>query len=254
MSSPHILEIRSSIIFPRSVPTTSSDEETAITITGLPTSDPTSPTNVLTGPDHPVYRLPQSLSSAGLKIHLNEYVKPRRETTSLNRKSTFSSIDEGHIIYQIAKASIGESSSEYTITNFRRDDGDGYGRGHMHFTPGWFSGGVWEAAFVYKKPGVPQEQRLDLKCDEGGSENGIWKMTFPMEGVVARELEQPQGEFGENGKAVEIMPGPPGLEGWNEGDWRDFVTALFITKVWRDCTKTDWMGHGVKETENLRGW
>jgi hypothetical protein len=253
MTTPLVLEIRSSIIFPRSVPVNITGEAPPFNPDETPAA---APVILQTGPDHPVYRLPQSLSSPGLKVHLNEYVKPkpRHEISSLNRRSSISTIDEGHVIFRVAKASIGDSSSEYTITNYRRDDGDGYGRGHVRFVPGWISGGTWEVSYVYKKPEVPEEQRIDMTCDEGGSENGIWKMTYPFEGVVARELEQPQGEFGENGKAVEVMPGPPGLEGWSPADWRDFIMAVFITKVWRDCTKTSWMGAGVAETSMLRRW
>jgi hypothetical protein len=168
-----------------------------------------------------------------------------------------SAIDEDHIIFEIAKASLGDSGAEYRITNFQREDGEGsYGRGAVKFVPGWFSGGTWTIEYVYKTAGHTQESRVDLKVDEGGKEDGVWKMTFPMAGLVAKERPQEEGAFGENGRSLDINDGSPGLEGWTEAEWRDFLTACWITKVWNVCTRTRWFGTSVRngEASSLRTW
>ena len=211
-----------------------------------------------TGPEHPLYRLPQSISSGGLRVHLNNYVPPKPFNVERpHRQSSLSAVDEDHIIYEISKASLGESGAEYKITDFQREDGQGsYGKGTVKFTPGWFSGGTWTVTFVYKSAGTVQESRIDLKVDEGGKDDGVWKMTFPMEGVVAREPPQQDGSFGENGRSLGIVSGSPGLELWTEGEWRDFLAACWITKVWNVCTRTGWLGASIRSGEAgvLRTW
>jgi hypothetical protein len=261
--APLTLQISSSIIFPQS--RSLGDGSVAITIEppahtaggryAAPT--PASERQVLkTGPEHPLYRLPQSISSGGLKIHLNTYVPPKAHEKP-TRRSLLSSIDEDNIIFEIAKASLGDAGAEYVMTNFQRDDGEGsYGRGSIKFTPGWISGGTWTVAYVYKTAGQVQESRVDLKIDEGGWQDGVWKMTFPMEGVVARENPQEEGAFGENGRSIDIVDGSPGLDGWTETEWRDFLAACWITKVWNVCTRAGWFGASIRSGEAgaLRTW
>lgn len=256
----NVFEVSSSIIFPRS--TGLSDGSVVVNISPPAPSNPRSRSplppseaEIKSGPENPIYRLPQSLSSGGLKIHLNDYVPSRK--IDINRRSAYSSIDEDHIIYEISKASLGEAAVDYVMTNFLFDPSEGgYGRGTIKFTPGWISGGTWVVSYRTKKPGQVQEQRIDLKFDEGGKEDKVWKMTFPMEGVVARELKQPDGMWGENGRALEIVEGGCGIEGWSDKEWRDFLMAAFIAKVWRDCTSTPWMGASVRtgEAKSLSTW
>ncbi|KAI5788446.1 hypothetical protein EDC01DRAFT_660139 [Geopyxis carbonaria] len=263
--APTTLEIASSIIYP--VATGLNDAAISINITppSVHTYQPPPPSlpTLPTGPNHPLYRLPQSLSSGGLKVHLNTYTPPSnsKRDAAVNRANAFSSIDEEHIIFEIAKASIGDAAASYTLTHFGAE-GDGYGRGEVRFTPGWISGGVWDVGYVFKRPGHAQESRVDLQCDDGGAQSGVWRMTFPMAGVVARETMRvaggtEQGEVvSENGRGIEIAEGAPGLEGWSEGDWRDFLAACFCAKVWRECTRTKWFGASARkgETGGLGRW
>jgi hypothetical protein len=243
---PLTLQISSSIIFVKSQ---SLADSGAVAITVDPASSGASSPQqevLKTGPENPLYRLPQSISSHGLKIHLNRYVKPKGFEKP-TRRSLRSSIDEDHVIYQASKASIGEGSSDYVLTNFARDDGEGsYGRGTMKFTPGWVSGGTWNVTYVYKSAGQVQESRVDLKIDEGGWNDRVWKMTFPFEGTVATESPQEEGAFGENGRSIEIVDGHPG-GGWTENEWRDFLTACWITKVWNQCTRAGWFGASIRK-------
>lgn len=175
----------------------------------------------------------------------------------INRRSAHGGIDEEHIIYEIAKATLGDTGVDYVFSNFLFDPAEGgYGKGTIKFTPGWISGGTWTVSYRTKRPGIVQEQRVDLKFDDGGKEDKIWKMTFPMEGVVAREIPQPEGMFAENGRALEIVEGGCGIEGWDDKEWRDFLMAVFITKVWRDCVTTPWFGSSVRtgEAKGLSTW
>ncbi|KAF8535551.1 hypothetical protein BDD12DRAFT_751707 [Trichophaea hybrida] len=262
---PLTLQIAGSIIYPKSN-NVFNDGSVAVDIqplaaaVGSRISRVQGPPNAAlqTGPEHPLYRLPQSISSGGLKVHLNTYVPPKKSgIEKIDRRSSLSVIDEDHIIFEIAKSFLGDSGSEYKITNFQREDGEGsYGRGIVKFIPGWFSGGTWTIEYVYKNAGHAQESRVDLKVDEGGKEDGIWKMTFPMAGIVAKEKPQEEGAFGENGRSLDIMDGSPGLEGWSEAEWRDFLAACWITKVWNICTRTQWLGASIRSGEagSLRTW
>ncbi|KAI5858537.1 hypothetical protein BZA05DRAFT_381548 [Tricharina praecox] len=263
MPPPLTLEISSSIIFPRS--NSLGDGSIVIDVSppspaggSRPMQQPLRKDVLKTGPEHPIYRLPQSISSGGLKVHLNQYTPPNpRGIEKIQRRSLISAIDEEHIIFEIAKASLGDAGAEYAIHNFLREDGEGsYGRGSVKFTPGWFSGGVWTVAYVYKSAGQVQESRVDLRVDEGGKEDGIWKMTFPMEGVIARERPQEEGAFAENGRSIDIVDGSPGLEGWSDAEWRDFLAACWITKVWNICTRTQWFSASIRkgEANGLRTW
>jgi len=260
---PLTLEISGSIIFPRS--NSLGDGSVVINISppspaagSRPTQAPIHKEVLETGPSHPIYRLPQSISSGGLKVHLNKYTPPDpRGIEKIRRRSLLSAIDEEHIIFEISKTSLGDAGAEYAIHNFQREDGEGsYGRGSVKFTPGWFSGGVWTVGYVYKSAGQVQESRVDLQVDEGGNEDGVWKMTFPMQGVIARERPQEEGAFGENGRSIDIVDGSPGLEGWNDAEWRDFVAACWITKVWNVCTRTKWFGSSIRkgEANSLGTW
>jgi len=257
--APLTLEIASSVIYPRS--NSFNDGSVRIDITppspvhSGATPQDAKPSPLLSGPEHPLYRLPQSISSGGLKVHLNAYVPPKKTRTGQlgerpKRDSLHSTIDEDHIIFEVSKSSLGDAGADYVISNLRRDDGEGsYGRGHVVFTPGWIWGGTWIVEYNYKSAGQAQESRVDLQVVEGGREDGVWKMTFPMEGIVAREMPKPLDRFGENGRALEIVDGSPGLDGWSEAEWRDFLTACWITKVWNACTRTPWLTAIIREGE-----
>ncbi|KAA8914294.1 hypothetical protein FN846DRAFT_675706 [Sphaerosporella brunnea] len=245
------LQISSSIIFAQPPP--AEDSGAVAIFVGSSAASQQEPLKA--GPENPLYRLPQSISSGGLKIHLNNYVKPKGFEKP-TRRSLLSSIDEDHVIYEIRKASVGEGSGEYFLTNHARDDGEGsYGRGKMKFTRGWISGGTWNVTYVYKTAGQVQESRIDLQVDEGGWNDMVWKMTFPMEGVVAKEFPQEADAFGENGRSMEIFDGTSALQGWTQKEWRDFLTACWITKVWNQCTRTGWFSSSIRkdsEVGNLR--
>ncbi|KAL7266576.1 hypothetical protein RUND412_010875 [Rhizina undulata] len=251
--APLTLEIFSSIIYPKRATPFSSDSITIDITPPSPTLSQPSSSSPPCGPENPLYRLPQSVSSGGLKIHLNAFVAPARSPASqakndVNRHSHTSRIDRNHVLYEISKTPVG---ADYALTCFRHGkNSGGYGRCKMSFTKGWLSGGVWDIEHVGKAPGELKENRLELTVDEGGNEDGVWKMKLPVEVVVAREKPQPQGEFGENGKSIEILEeGLSGLEGWTEEGWRDFLTACWITKVWYEGTRTPWLGASARSGE-----
>ena len=117
----------------------------------------------------------------------------------------------------------------------------------MAFTPGWFSGGSWTVSYFYKTAGQVTDSRIDLKVDEGGKDNGVWRMTYPLEGVVATERPQEEGAFDENGRVLDIVEGK--LDDWTDAEWRDFISACWITKVWSTCTRTGWMSSSIRSGE-----
>ncbi|CCX14893.1 hypothetical protein FPQ18DRAFT_316667 [Pyronema domesticum] len=207
-----------------------------------------------TGPEDPIYRLPQSISSGGLKIHLDLYTKPKPVNIDKPNKRASLTQDEDSIIFEISKSSLGDSAHAYKINNFHREDNEGnYGRGTVKFTPGWIRGGVWEIEYYYKVADKIEEQRVDMRIDEAGGNDGLWKMTFPFQGNVAKEHPQPADSFGENGRSFEIISGDPGLEGVTESEWRDLLTACWITKVWDSCTRTGWFSASVKGSNTEAG-
>jgi len=213
------------------------------------------PTFLQTGSDHPLYRLPQSISSGGIKIHLNKFARqtesPYKEAKKLRRQSLSHAIDEDHVLFEINKALVG---SGYLLETYGPNDS--YGKAEMNFTPGWISGGTWDVKYVYKTPEVSQECRLEMKLVEGGKENGVWTMTYPSQEAVAAELPQKEDSYGENGRRIEILSPLPKLPGWSDEKWRDLLTACWITKTWRDCTKSAWLGKSVRagEASNLGRW
>lgn len=256
------LEISYSIIYPKSY--TPSDRPDSFKIDlapppfpppkarGRSTLSTLANADLKIGEEHPLYRLPQSVSSGGLKIHLNNFVPVKLSNKGPSerphRRSDYSAIDEDHIIFEIVKTSIGESDATYAFTNIQREDGEGsYGRANMTFTPGWFSGGTWTARYLFKGAGDVQDSRIDLKVDEGGKQDGVWKMTYPLEGTVALERKQAEGAFGENGRVLDIIDGK--LEGWADAEWRDFLTACWITKVWNNCTRSGWLSSSIRSGE-----
>lgn len=253
------LEISSSIIFPKFA-----DSFDAVTIDitppspthpGAPVITHSKPPILATGPENPLYRLPQSLSSGGLKVHLNAFVKPRvvesienQAQTEITRDSRTSIVDKDHILYEISKTPIG---ADYSLACFRHGkQTGGYGYGGMSFKAGWFSGGVWTVEYVTKAPGKHVEYNLKLTVDEGGKEDGVWKLVEPVQRVVAKEKLQEEGSAGENGRVIELYEDEVvGLAGMPEHEWRDFLTACWITKVWREATKTPFLGHSAREGE-----
>lgn len=257
------LEIASSIIFPQPIA-----HGGAVTIditppspTGLtPTPAPAPP--LATGPENPLYRLPQSLSSGGLKVHLNAFVKPRvkespegQASSELTRDSRTSILDKDHILYEITKTPVG---ADYNLTCFRHGKhSGGYGYGTMEFKAGWFSGGTWTVNFMTKAPGKLVEHRICMSVDEGGKDDGVWKMWEPVEKIVARENAVSPDSYGENGRAVEIYDDQvTGAAGMPEVEWRDFLTACWITKVWREATRAPMMANSARkgETGALGRW
>lgn len=253
------LEISSSIIFPKFA---ASFDAVTIDITppspthpGAPVITHSKPPILATGPENPLYRLPQSLSSGGLKVHLNAFVKPRvvdsvenQAQTEITRDSRTSIVDKDHILYEISKTPIG---ADYSLACFRHGkQTGGYGYGGMSFKAGWFSGGVWTVEYVTKAPGKHVEYNLKLTVDEGGKEDGVWRLVEPVQRVVAKEKPQEEGSAGENGRAIELYEDEVvGLAGMPEHEWRDFLTACWITKVWREATKTPFLGHSAREGE-----
>lgn len=261
---PLVLEISLSIIYP--IADSLDDGSIAIDIAppaqahaGAIAKQPPPPA-LATGPANPLYRLPQSLSSGGMKIHLNAYSpsggslenKAHRE---LARTSRFSMVDEDHILFEIAKAPVG---ADYAIMSFRYGKSSGgYGYGQMGFTSGWLSGGVWHIEYKTQAPGASVEVLVKMQVTEGGVEDGVWKLTEPVQKVVAKERPQRQGEFGENGRGIEILEEDYSGQGAMGGeDWRDFVTACWITKVWREATRKPLFFTSVRsgEAKDLRTW
>jgi hypothetical protein len=164
-------------------------------------------------------------------------------------------IDEDHILFEISKAPVG---ADYAITCFRYGkNSGGYGYGQMGFTSGWLSGGVWSVEYKTQAPGAKVEVLVKMQVDERGPEDGVWKLTEPVQKVVAKERPQRQGEFGENGRSIEILEEDYAGQGIMSGeDWRDFVTACWITKVWREATRKPLFFTSVRSGEagNLRTW
>lgn len=163
----------------------------------------------------------------------------------ITRDSRTSIVDKDHILYEVSKAPVG---ADYTLVCFRHGkQSGGYGYGQMSFKQGWFSGGVWTVEYLTKAPGTLVEHRLKLTVDEGGREDGVWKLVEPVQRVVAKEKRQQEG-YGENGRGVEIYEDEVvGLAGMPEVEWRDFLTACWITKVWREATRTPFLGHSARE-------
>lgn len=260
------LEISSSIIFPKFATTF---EAVTIDITppspthpGAPAIPYNRPPVLATGTENPLYRLPQSLSSGGLKVHLNAFVKPRvkeslenQAQSEIARDSRTSIVDKDHILYEISKAPIG---ADYTLACFRHGkQSGGYGYGEMSFKAGWFSGGVWTVEYVTRAPGTLVEHKLKLTVDEAGKEDGVWKLVEPVQRVVAKEKPQQEGSSNENGRVIELYEDEVvGLAGMPEQEWRDFLTACWITKVWREATRVPFLGHSAREGEagNLTRW
>ncbi|KAG0136412.1 hypothetical protein HOY82DRAFT_589429 [Tuber indicum] len=265
---PLTLEISLSIIYPTTT-TPFSDGSVRIDITApdqahrgdvVPQHQPP-PTILQTGPSHPIYRLPQSLSSGGMKIHLNAYaasggtpeVMSHRE---LARSSRTSMIDKDHILYEITKVPVG---SDYRLECFRYGKGTGaYGFGLMSFVSGWLSGGVWNVVYKTQASGAKVETSVKIQIDDGGSEHGVWKLIEPVQKVVARERPPREGEYGENGRSIEIFEDDFHGQGIMPGEeWRDFIVACWITKVWREATRKPLFETSVRsstEAGTLRTW
>lgn len=253
------LEISSSIIFPKFAvlydAVTIDITPPSPTHPGAPVVQHHKPPVLATGPENPLYRLPQSLSSGGLKVHLNAFVKPRikeniesQAQTEITRDSRTSIVDKDHILYEISKAPIG---ADYSLVCFRHGKHTGgYGYGEMAFKAGWFSGGVWTVDYVTKAPKKGVQHTLRLTVDEGGKEDGVWKLVEPVQRVVAKEKPQEEGSAGENGRVIELYEDEVvELAGMPEQEWRDFLTACWITKVWKEATKAPFLSHSAREGE-----
>lgn len=166
----------------------------------------------------------------------------------ITRDSRTSIVDKDHILYEISKSPVG---ADYSLVCFRHGkQSGGYGYGNMGFVAGWFSGGVWTVEYVTRAPGTLVEHRVKVVVDEGGKEDGVWKLVEPVQRVVAREAPREGEEQREDGRSVEIYEDEVvGLCGMPEEEWRDFLTACWITKVWREATRVPFLGQSARAGE-----
>jgi hypothetical protein len=165
-------------------------------------------------------------------------------------------IDKDHILYEITKVPVG---SDYRLECFRYGKGTGaYGFGLMSFVSGWLSGGVWNVEYKTQASGAKVETSVKIQIDDGGSEHGVWKLIEPVQKVVARERPPREGEYGENGRSIEIFEDDFHGQGIMPGEeWRDFIVACWITKVWREATRKPLFETSVRsstEAGTLRTW
>jgi hypothetical protein len=220
-------------------------------------------------PKNPMFFLPQSLS-ASLEFQVSKPIPPSKALDIAYGKSIHNAI------WDIRRNALGDAwVLDYVKKGFAKLDG----RGSLHFTPGWFSGGVFRAEYSHVKSRInpipnpapeptgeerdllPDEEEfsIHLICDDLGAEDGKWKLVDPDltrnpkqlgSRVLAEELPAVPGEVpGAEKNELELLEQKEkirfawdlsGIEGFTEHEIQELIVALWVCKVWRCRNRKRW--------------